>query len=278
MCSGVERSVPGVARWSWPPGGCRRDDRAGSGKVRADEQRRVSRQPREDPARHGLGGDNAARPVAARDSGAMGAAGHGKKRRPTVSKSALITGITGQDGAYLAQFLLNKGYQVAGLLARRSTDTLWRLRELGDHRPRDIDRRRPDRHPVDPAGARGVRARRGLQPRRAELRRRRPGDSRCSPPTSPAWALVNILEAIRIAQPEGPLLPGVDERDVRQDPGRAPERDDAVLSAQPLRRRQAVRRTGSRSTIARASACTRRAASCSTTSRRCAASSSSRAR
>ena len=45
-------------------------------------------------------------------------------------KNALITGVTGQDGAYLAQFLLNKGYQVHGLVARRSSDTLWRLREL----------------------------------------------------------------------------------------------------------------------------------------------------
>ena len=46
-------------------------------------------------------------------------------------KKALITGITGQDGAYLARFLLGKGYRVCGLLARRSSDTLWRLRELG---------------------------------------------------------------------------------------------------------------------------------------------------
>lgn len=46
-------------------------------------------------------------------------------------KSALITGITGQDGAYLSKLLLEKGYTVYGLLARRSTDTLWRLRELG---------------------------------------------------------------------------------------------------------------------------------------------------
>lgn len=46
-------------------------------------------------------------------------------------KSALITGVTGQDGAYLSQLLLSKGYKVYGLLARRSTDTLWRLRELG---------------------------------------------------------------------------------------------------------------------------------------------------
>lgn len=48
-----------------------------------------------------------------------------------MNKNALITGVTGQDGAYLAQWLLEKGYTVYGLIARRSTDTLWRLRELG---------------------------------------------------------------------------------------------------------------------------------------------------
>ena len=47
------------------------------------------------------------------------------------NRTALITGITGQDGAYLAQYLLQKGYTVHGLLARRSSDTLWRLRALG---------------------------------------------------------------------------------------------------------------------------------------------------
>ena len=47
------------------------------------------------------------------------------------TKNALITGITGQDGAYLSKLLLEKGYGVHGVLARRSTDTLWRLRELG---------------------------------------------------------------------------------------------------------------------------------------------------
>ena len=49
----------------------------------------------------------------------------------TQNKSALITGITGQDWAYLAKLLLDKGYRVFGLHARRSTDTLWRLRDLG---------------------------------------------------------------------------------------------------------------------------------------------------
>jgi GDPmannose 4,6-dehydratase len=46
-------------------------------------------------------------------------------------KHALITGVTGQDGAYLARLLLDKGYKVYGLVARRGSDALWRLRELG---------------------------------------------------------------------------------------------------------------------------------------------------
>jgi GDPmannose 4,6-dehydratase len=50
------------------------------------------------------------------------------------TKKALITGVTGQDGAYLSKLLIEKGYRVHGLLARRSTDTLWRLRELGIER------------------------------------------------------------------------------------------------------------------------------------------------
>jgi GDPmannose 4,6-dehydratase len=50
-----------------------------------------------------------------------------------VSKTALITGITGQDGAYLAKLLLEKGYRVVGFNPRRGSDTFWRLRELGVH-------------------------------------------------------------------------------------------------------------------------------------------------
>jgi GDPmannose 4,6-dehydratase len=47
-----------------------------------------------------------------------------------MGKHALITGVTGQDGAYLAKYLLSKGYSVHGVVARRGSDTLWRLREL----------------------------------------------------------------------------------------------------------------------------------------------------
>lgn len=45
-------------------------------------------------------------------------------------KAALITGITGQDGAYLAKFLLDKGYKVFGTYRRLSTPNFWRLQYL----------------------------------------------------------------------------------------------------------------------------------------------------
>jgi len=47
-----------------------------------------------------------------------------------MSKSAIITGIYGQDGAYLAKLLLEKNYKVYGFIARRSTPVDWRLKEL----------------------------------------------------------------------------------------------------------------------------------------------------
>jgi GDPmannose 4,6-dehydratase len=50
-----------------------------------------------------------------------------------MAKRALITGVTGQDGAYLSQLLLDKGYEVSGLLRRSaSSDVIAeRLRWLG---------------------------------------------------------------------------------------------------------------------------------------------------
>lgn len=46
-------------------------------------------------------------------------------------KRALITGTTGQDGSYLAKFLLSKGYKVYGTYRRLSTPNFWRLQYLG---------------------------------------------------------------------------------------------------------------------------------------------------
>ncbi|MBN2470257.1 MAG: GDP-mannose 4,6-dehydratase [Anaerolineae bacterium] len=49
-----------------------------------------------------------------------------------MTKSALITGITGQDGSYLAEFLLEKGYRVYGLVRRTSTINFARIRHIQD--------------------------------------------------------------------------------------------------------------------------------------------------
>ena len=48
------------------------------------------------------------------------------------NKRALITGITGQDGSYLAEFLLEKDYEVFGLIRRSSTVNFERISNLQD--------------------------------------------------------------------------------------------------------------------------------------------------
>lgn len=50
-----------------------------------------------------------------------------------MSKCALITGISGQDGSYLAELLLEKGYQVIGMMRRVSAPRDWRIRHLYEH-------------------------------------------------------------------------------------------------------------------------------------------------
>ena len=47
-------------------------------------------------------------------------------------KSALITGITGQDGPYLAELLLSKGYRVSGTVRRLSTPNMEKIKDIAD--------------------------------------------------------------------------------------------------------------------------------------------------
>lgn len=49
-----------------------------------------------------------------------------------MKKTALITGITGQDGSYLAEFLLEKGYRVVGMVRRSSSEKFDRISHLGE--------------------------------------------------------------------------------------------------------------------------------------------------
>ena len=58
-----------------------------------------------------------------------------------MQKRAIITGITGQDGSYLAELLLDKGYHVVGVVRRSSAPNLWRIEHLLDRldlRPGDL--------------------------------------------------------------------------------------------------------------------------------------------
>src|SRR5258707_1723689 len=58
-----------------------------------------------------------------------------------MSKRAIITGITGQDGSYLAELLLSKGYEVVGTVRRSSAPNLWRIHHLLDRitiKPADL--------------------------------------------------------------------------------------------------------------------------------------------
>ncbi len=48
------------------------------------------------------------------------------------ARRALVTGVTGQDGSYLAELLLDKGYEVHGMVRRSSTDNYERIAHLGD--------------------------------------------------------------------------------------------------------------------------------------------------
>src|SRR5206468_4262474 len=58
-----------------------------------------------------------------------------------MSRRAIITGITGQDGSYLAELLLSKGYEVVGTVRRASAPNLWRIQHLLDRitlKPADL--------------------------------------------------------------------------------------------------------------------------------------------
>ena len=132
---------------------------------------------------------------------------------------ALITGITGQDGSYLAELLLDKGYEVWGVVRRASTESYERIEHLRERlrfaqadlldQPSlvaALQQAEPDEvynlaaqsfvpDLLDPAGADG-RVHRG----------RRDADARGDPP----------------GRPVDPLLPGVLERDVRPRRSRRP--------------------------------------------------------
>ena len=153
-------------------------------------------------------------------------------------KRALITGITGQDGSYLAELLLDKGYEVHGMVRRASTEKFERIEHLRDritlHQGDLLDHRslvdalrasNPDE--VYNLAAMSFVAVSWIQPTlTAEFTGRR----RHAPAGGGARGL-----------PRDALLPGVLERDVRQGARDAADRGDAVLPALALRRGEGLR-------------------------------------
>ena len=156
-----------------------------------------------------------------------------------MTKNALITGITGQDGAYLARLLLDKGYRVTGFSPRRGSDTLWRLRELGvldrielvygdvtDLAPCFLRSGAPSRPSSTTSPRRASSVPRGINPRIPHRSMRS------------AWSTAWRRSARSIRR----------SASIRLRPARCSGRSrasgkakDAVLPAQPLRRGEAVR-------------------------------------
>jgi GDPmannose 4,6-dehydratase len=116
-----------------------------------------------------------------------------------VAKRALITGITGQDGSYLAELLLSQGYEVIGLMRRSSTLTIERISHIQE-RFTLVSGDLVDEVSLDQRVAR-LSPRRGLQPRGAEFR------PDVVDPAGPdrritALGVTRMLDAIRIVDPE----------------------------------------------------------------------------
>ena len=152
--------------------------------------------------------------------------------------TALITGITGQDGSHLAEFLLSKGYSVVGMVRRSSTVNFQRIEHIQDQIelvPGDL---------FDQMSM--VDALREFQPDEVYNLAAQsfvPTSWRQPVFTGEATALgvTRVLEAIRMRRSRYSLLSGLLVRDVWQGARDATERGHALLSTIALRRGQSVR-------------------------------------
>ena len=164
-----------------------------------------------------------------------------------VRKVALITGVTGQDGAYLAALLLSKGYVVHGIKRRSSSFNTGRV----EHLYRDPHEKGVSffLHYGDLTDSTNLirlvqetQTDRDLQSRRSEPRAGQLRDARIHGQCRRARHAAPLGGDPHSGHGEdGPLLPGLDLGALRQGQGGAAARDDALLSAQSLRCGQALR-------------------------------------
>ncbi len=185
--------------------------------------------------------------------------------------TALITGITGQDGSYLAEFLLENRYDVWGLARRASTDSHERIDHILD-RLHLVQGDLLDQPSLT-----------------AALEEAQPDEvynlaAQSFVPTSwsqpvltaefTAVGVTRVLEAIRQVNPKIRFYQAQLERDVRQGARDAADRAHAVPPAQPVRGRQVLRPLHHGQLPRELRYVLLPRGSCSTTSRRAAASSS----
>jgi GDPmannose 4,6-dehydratase len=125
----------------------------------------------------------------------------------------LITGITGQDGSYLAELLLDKGYEVYGVVRRLSAPNVWRIQHLLDR----ITLLQADL--LDQLSL--IKAVEGADPTEiynlgAMSFVPASWDQPMLTGEFNSQGVTRMLEAVRRVEPEDPLLPGLVERDVRK--------------------------------------------------------------
>jgi len=155
-------------------------------------------------------------------------------------KKALITGITGQDGAYLAKLLLEKGYEVWGAYRSSSSLNFWRLEELG---VRDDVRLIP----LDLLEYSNiVRALEKVQPDEiynlaAQSFVALSFEMPLYTAEADALGVTRLLEALRAVKPGCSLLSGLHLGDVWKSAGNSPDRTDPLLSPFSLRGCQTIR-------------------------------------
>ena len=161
-----------------------------------------------------------------------------------MTKRALITGITGQDGSYLAELLLAKGYEVHGLIRRASTFNTHRIDHLYRD-PHDPENRLHLHYADMTDGSRLVTLLQNVQPEEvyhlaAQSHVRVSFDEPEFTGDTTGLGTTRLLEAIRMLGLPVPLLPGVQLRAVRREPAAA-ERAHPVPAAVPVRGGEAVR-------------------------------------
>jgi len=166
-------------------------------------------------------------------------------------KKALISGITGQDGSFLAEFLLQKGYEVHGILRRSSSFNTGRIEHLYfDEWVRDMKQKRTvNLHYGDMTDSSSlIRIIQQVQPDEiynlaAQSHVKVSFDVPEYTAEADALGTLRMLEAVRILGlgKTDTHLPGFHFRTLRKSTGSAAKRNDSVLSAFSVWSSQAIR-------------------------------------